>query len=117
MTDPDCLFCKILSRKIPSTVVYENDDVLGIEDINPQAPVHALMISKTHIAGVHEISPSSYPGAADRLVHAANEAARRFKIDGAGYRLVINCKKDGGQTVDHLHLHLLGGRRMTWPPG
>ncbi len=117
MTDPDCLFCKILARTIPSTVVYENDDVLGIQDVNPQAPVHALMITKNHISGVHELGSASFPGTADRLVHAANEAARRFKIDEAGYRLVINCKKNGGQTVDHLHLHLLGGRRMTWPPG
>jgi len=117
MTDIDCLFCKILARKIPSTVVYENDDVLGIQDVNPQAPVHALMITKKHISGVNDLGPASFPGTADRLVQAANEAARRFKIDKAGYRLVINCKKNGGQTVDHLHLHLLGGRRMTWPPG
>jgi histidine triad (HIT) family protein len=117
MKDPDCLFCKILDRKVPSTVVYENEDVLGIQDVNPQAPVHALMITKKHISGIHEIGAPGHSGMADSLVRAANETARRFKIDEAGYRLVINCRRDGGQTVDHLHLHLLGGRRMSWPPG
>lgn len=112
----DCLFCRIVRRQIPSAVVYETDAVLGFKDANPQAPVHVLLVPKKHLAGIQEI-PFEPPGFLDELVRAANRVAEDSKISASGYRLVINCKKDGGQTVDHLHIHLLGGRRMTWPPG
>ena len=112
----DCLFCKIVARKVPSSVVRETAEVFAIKDINPQAPVHVLCIAKTHIPRVHELTPSR-PGLMDSLVLAANQIAAESKIKDSGYRLVVNCGKEGGQTVDHLHLHLLGGRPMHWPPG
>ena len=114
MADASCLFCKIIDRKISSSVIFETEDVLGFNDIHPQAPVHALFIPKRHIADVQQLAAGD--GTVDRFVNAANQSARQMKLD-AGYRLVINCRADGGQTVDHLHLHLLGGRKMTWPPG
>ena len=113
---PDCLFCKIIDRKIPSQTVYETDKVLGFKDVNPQAPVHVLLVPKTHLEGVHEIGVE-HSGFIEPLVMAANQVAQDLGIGKSGYRLVINCKKEAGQTVDHLHLHLLGGRRMNWPPG
>ncbi|MBI4432140.1 MAG: histidine triad nucleotide-binding protein [Candidatus Omnitrophica bacterium] len=112
--EADCLFCKIIERKIPSVVVFENERVLGIKDIHPQAPTHYLFMPKRHIAGVHEATGD---GIVESLILAANHMARETRVVEGGYRLVINCKNDGGQTVDHLHLHLLGGRKMTWPPG
>ncbi len=116
MGAPDCLFCKIVDRKVPSSIVYETNDVLGFNDVNPQAPTHVLFIPKSHIAGVHEVTVSGQ-GCMEGLVLAANQVARQAGIDERGYRLVVNCKADAGQTVGHLHLHLLGGRKMTWPPG
>ncbi|MBI3252203.1 MAG: histidine triad nucleotide-binding protein [Candidatus Omnitrophica bacterium] len=116
MSEADCLFCKIADREIPSTVVYESESVLGFNDIRPQAPVHILFMPKRHISGIHEVTARNV-GEAGALLLAANEVAREKGLSEAGYRLVVNCKADGGQTVDHLHLHLLGGRRMTWPPG
>ncbi len=116
MSSPDCLFCKILEGKIPSTVVYETKEMLGFKDVHPQAPVHVLFVPRTHFESVTDLS-SAPSGTMDRLVMAANQVAREMNIHESGYRLVINCKKEGGQTVNHLHLHLLGGRRMTWPPG
>ena len=117
MTNPDdCVFCKISSRKLSSTIVYETQRVLGFKDINPQAPVHVVFIIKTHIPGVDHITSTSQ-GIMDELVAAANQVAGELHVRDSGYRLVINCKRDGGQTVDHLHLHLLGGRKMNWPPG
>lgn len=112
----DCLFCRIIDRQIPSAMVYENEDVLGFKDVNPQAPVHILFVPKKHIPGVHAIN-SSNQDSIQRLVLAATSVAREHGVEASGYRLVINCRKEGGQTVDHLHLHLLGGRKMNWPPG
>lgn len=112
----DCLFCKVANRAVPSQVVFETDDVLGFKDIHPQAPVHLLFIPKKHVTGVEAVTASG-GFSLDPLVAAANHMARESKIHASGYRIVINCKRDGGQTVDHLHLHLLGGRSMTWPPG
>lgn len=116
MPDESCLFCKIARKIIPSDVVYETGGILGFRDIHPQAPVHVLFIPKSHVSGVHEVTQKR-EGCLEGLFIAANHVAREQKIHDSGYRLVINCKKDGGQTVDHLHLHLLGGRRMSWPPG
>ena len=112
----DCLFCKVAARKIPSTIVYETDAVLGFKDVNPQAPVHLLFVPKKHVAGLHEIR-SPEDDTLTLLILAANQMAHEYQIQDSGFRLVINCNKDGGQTIDHLHLHLLGGRKMIWPPG
>jgi histidine triad (HIT) family protein len=116
MLDEACLFCKIVLRKIPAAVVHETGGVLAFNDIKPQAPVHILFVPKTHVPGVDEIGQQNAAVVGD-LVTAANQVARERGIAQTGYRLVINCKDDGGQTVGHLHLHLLGGRAMHWPPG
>jgi len=111
---PDCLFCKIASDVIPVTRVYETEAVLAFPDINPQAPVHLLIIPKRHFASLaHTPSSDEILG---QLLSAANEVAQQQHLDN-GFRIVINTGPDGGQTVNHLHLHLLGGRQMHWPPG
>ncbi|MCE5299504.1 MAG: histidine triad nucleotide-binding protein [Spirochaetia bacterium] len=112
----DCLFCKIAKKEIPSKVVHEDDKVLAFEDLNPQAPVHVLIIPKKHIPTLNDVS------AADRdHVFAMIEAAKKIAADKGlsenGYRTVFNVNRDAGQTVFHLHLHLLGGRKFIWPPG
>jgi histidine triad (HIT) family protein len=111
----DCLFCKIAAGEIPVNRVYEDDDILAFPDIHPQAPTHILVIPKAHFASLAHV------GAGDdamlgELLAAAAEVARQ-ELLGDGYRLVINTGRDGGQTVEHLHVHLLGGRHMSWPPG
>lgn len=111
-----CLFCRVVEGAIPSTRVYETGEVLGFRDIHPQAPVHVLFIPKKHIEGVHHITEANKDSITS-LIFAANQVAKELSVDQGGYRLVINCRKDGGQTVDHLHVHLLGGRAMHWPPG
>jgi len=112
----DCLFCKIIERKIPAKIIYENDKVLAFHDIGPQAPVHIVIIPKSHIERVYDLNRdnTNFWG---EMVLAANQIASDLKIKEAGYRLVVNCNKNAGQAVFHLHLHLLGGRRMGWPPG
>ena len=112
----DCLFCKIASGEIPSTVVLDRGNVFAFRDVNPLAPTHILLIPKDHVRDVSELNKSSGPLLAE-LVEAANELARAEGIDGSGYRLVANVGPDAGQTVFHLHVHLLGGRPMAWPPG
>jgi len=112
---PDCLFCKIVSKEIPAEIVYEDEDMLAIKDINPAAPVHLLIIPKTHIASLNEVSNEN----AEILGHIqllASSLAHASGISGQGYRLVNNCGKWGGQTIFHLHYHLLGGKQMGWPP-
>ncbi|MBU0651167.1 histidine triad nucleotide-binding protein [bacterium] len=111
----DCLFCKILRGQIPCDKVYEDDKVLAFNDINPQAPVHVLIIPKNHIERVTDITEEK--SCVNDLVLAANKIAREKGIDKNGFRLVFNCNKDAGQEVFHIHLHLLGGRAMHWPPG
>jgi histidine triad (HIT) family protein len=112
----DCLFCSIAAGDIPATVVYEDDVVMAFRDINPQAPTHILVIPREHIGSAAELTPAQDPTWA-RLLHVSQQLAEREDIAQGGYRLVTNVGRDGGQTVDHLHLHLLGGRAMTWPPG
>jgi histidine triad (HIT) family protein len=112
----DCLFCKIVRREIPADVVYEDGDVLAFRDINPQAPVHMLVIPKKHIATLNDLTASDGE-VVGKLVLAARDLARREGIADAGYRTLMNCNVHGGQSVFHLHLHLLGGRAMKWPPG
>jgi histidine triad (HIT) family protein len=111
-----CLFCKIIAKEIPSKVVYEDDEVLAFEDINPQAPVHVLVIPKKHFATSLEI-PEEDNALIGRLVQVANNIAKDRGAADSGFRTVINCNRDAGQTVFHVHLHLLAGRPMHWPPG
>jgi histidine triad (HIT) family protein len=112
----DCLFCKILAGEIPADVVLDRDNVLAFRDVNPQAPTHILLIPKTHVRDVTELDASSGPLLAE-LIEAANELAGSEGIAASGYRVVANVGPDAGQTVFHLHVHLLGGRPMAWPPG
>lgn len=110
----DCLFCRIAKGEIPADVVMQNDDVLVFRDISPKAPTHILVIPKKHVASLDAADDSIDLGA---LMRAAAEAARKEGLVESGYRVVLNTGAHGGQTVDHLHLHLLGGRQMSWPPG
>jgi histidine triad (HIT) family protein len=112
----DTLFARIIRREIPADVVYEDEDILAFRDIHPQAPVHVLFIPKKPLASLDDLTPSD-DLLAGRLLRAAAEYARREGLAEDGYRVVINCRGDGGQTVYHLHLHLLAGRRLAWPPG
>ena len=112
----DCLFCKIVNKEIPAKITYEDEVVLAFADVNPQAPVHLLVIPKQHIARVSELSEQTV-GLAGQLVLRANQLAEDLSISEPGYRLVFNCNSGAGQTVYHLHLHLLGGRTFRWPPG
>jgi histidine triad (HIT) family protein len=111
----DCLFCKIVAGEIPSEKVFENNDFLAFADINPQAPVHILIIPKEHIATIAEV-PEEKSLLVGGMVNVANQIAREKGLD-SGFRLVFNCQQDAGQEVFHIHLHLLGGRKFTWPPG
>jgi histidine triad (HIT) family protein len=113
MADP-CLFCRIVRREIPAKVVHETDDTLAFADIDPKAPVHVLVIPKQHIATLNDATDPAIIG---RLALVAAELARAGGYDVSGYRTVINTNADGGQTVFHIHLHLLAGRRLGWPPG
>lgn len=110
-----CLFCKIVEGSIPSKFLYEDDHCVALNDINPQAPVHFLVMPRQHVRSLAE-SGSGHQTALGHLLRAASEIARQKGL-GNGYRVVINTGPDGGQTVDHLHLHVLGGRHMAWPPG
>lgn len=112
----DTIFGKIIRREIPADIVYENDDVLAFKDLNPQAPVHVLFIPKRAIATLNDATPVDAE-LIGKLVLAAADYAKREGFDKEGYRTVINCNEHGGQTVFHLHVHLLAGRRMHWPPG
>jgi histidine triad (HIT) family protein len=112
----DCLFCAIAAGDIPSDRVHEDDDVVAFRDINPQAPTHILVIPRKHIGSAAELTPAQ-DGLWARLLHVAQQLAESEQLDERGYRLVTSVGVDGGQTVHHLHLHLLGGRALTWPPG
>jgi histidine triad (HIT) family protein len=111
-----CIFCEIAAGRVPAKVVYTGPDVTAFRDINPQAPTHILIISNRHIASLADVGPSDAALLA-RMFEIAKDLARQEGIAEEGYRIVINTGPNGGQTVPHLHLHLLGGRRMTWPPG
>ncbi len=112
----DCLFCKIAEKKIKAAVVFENDRVVAFRDISPQAPVHLLIIPRRHIATLNELDVNDRELIGD-LVLVAKRLASEADIAAEGYRLVLNCNQNGGQSVFHVHLHLMGGRAMTWPPG
>ncbi len=112
----DCLFCKIIAGEIPSAKVYENDKVYDFRDISPEAPVHVLIVPKEHISCANELTPENASIVSDIFL-AAKEIAAAEGIAEGGYRIVNNCGEDGGQTVKHLHFHMLGGRSLAWPPG
>ncbi len=112
----DCLFCKIVNKEIPADIVHEDGEMLAFKDISPKAPLHVLFIPKKHMATVNDL------GAGDaellgRMILKARDVAKENGIDESGYRIVANCNKDAGQEVFHLHIHLLGGRKFSWPPG
>lgn len=112
----DCLFCKITEGEIPSKKVYENDEILAFRDIAPQAPEHIVIIPKKHISSANEITAENSCIVA-KIFEAAAEIARELGFADSGYRIVNNCGDEGGQTVGHLHFHLLAGRNLGWPPG
>jgi histidine triad (HIT) family protein len=116
ISDPNCIFCQIIEKKIQSKIIHEDDYAVAFEDINPQAPFHSLIVPKKHIVDIHSIT------VADRelighLFFVARSIASRQGLEKRGYRMVINNGRGAGQTVFHLHLHLLSGRRFAWPPG
>ena len=112
----DCLFCKIAAGEIPSTEVYSDDEFYAFRDIHPGAPTHCLIVPRKHIARITEASPDD-AALLGRMLLRASRIAEAEGIAGSGFRLVINCNEDGGQTVFHVHLHILGGRPLAWPPG
>jgi len=110
----DCLFCKIVAKEIPADIVYEDEDIIAFKDINPQAPVHILIIPKIHINSHNDIKDFEIVA---KISAAINQIAKEQKVDQSGYRIINNCGNDGGQEVQHIHWHLLGSRQMNWPPG
>ena len=113
----DCIFCKIADHELKSDTVYEDEQVIAFRDLNPQAPVHVLIVPKRHIESVNAFETSDGEIVSHIFVEVAPKLARQLGIDESGFRLVVNTGKQGGQTVGHLHVHLLGGRDMKWPPG
>lgn len=109
-----CLFCKIVRKEIPAKIVEETDEMIAFQDVNPQAPLHVLIIPKAHVPSLNEATDAQMIG---RLSLLAAEIAKREGVSEAGYRTLINTNRDAGQTVFHVHLHLLAGRPMKWPPG
>lgn len=116
MVNDDCLFCKILGGAIPADIVYESDTAIAFRDINPQAPTHVLIIPRKHIATINDIEEEDH-SLVGSLYAAAQYIARQEGFAEQGYRAVMNCNAAAGQTVFHIHLHLLGGRALSWPPG
>lgn len=112
----ECIFCKIAKGEVPSKILHEDEEVLVFEDVEPQAPVHLLIIPREHISAVVDV-PQSQMGLFGKMIQAGMSVARKRGLEPKGYRFVMNYGKDGGQLVQHIHLHLLGGRPMEWPPG
>ena len=112
----DCLFCKIVAGQIPGAIVYQDDRVVAFKDINPQAPMHVLVVPRRHIATLNDLAPEE-DGLVGEMVRRAAALAKEHGHADRGYRTVFNCHADAGQTVFHIHLHVLGGRSFTWPPG
>ena len=111
------IFSRIINKEIPASIVFENENILAFRDINPQAPIHILIIPKIEIPKVTDINGSEHASLLGEMIDAANKIAKDLNIAEDGFRLVFNCGDNGGQEVYHLHLHLLGGRKMKWPPG
>lgn len=116
MANVDCLFCKILAGDIPAEIIYESETAIAFRDINPQAPTHVLIIPRKHIATINDIEADDH-AIVGSLYAAARHIAKDEGFSDEGYRAVMNCNEAAGQTVFHIHLHLLGGRALTWPPG
>ncbi len=114
--DNDCIFCKIIKKEIPAKVVFENEYVIAFNDINPVADIHLLVIPKKHIETLNDLENEDIP-LVGKIFMAIKELARQRGIYSNGYRVIANCNKDAGQDVFHLHFHLIGGRKLTWPPG
>jgi histidine triad (HIT) family protein len=112
----DCLFCKIINREIPASIVYEDDRVLAFNDINPQASTHVLVVPKQHVESLNALEPE-HDAIVGEVVRRAAAIARDRGISAGGFRTVFNTNRDAGQTVFHIHLHLIGGRPLAWPPG
>jgi len=112
----DCLFCKLVKGEIPAQIIYRDDLVIAFDDISPKAPHHKLIVPHKHIATLNELHPEDNE-LIGHMVLTAKKLAKNLNIDEKGYRLVLNCNEQAGQTVFHIHLHLLGGRVLTWPPG
>lgn len=112
----DCLFCSIIEKKIPAKIIYEDEHAIAFRDINPQAPTHALVIPRTHIAAIHEAEPA-HAKELGQVLLAARKVAEQEGLVESGFRLVINDGEHAGQTVHHIHVHVLGGRALGWPPG
>lgn len=112
----DCIFCKIAAGDIPADLVYQDEEVVAFRDLNPQAPTHVLVIPRQHIATLNDLDAAG-EAVVGRMYGAARQIAADEGLGDAGYRTVVNCNEAGGQTVFHIHLHLLGGRMMHWPPG
>jgi histidine triad (HIT) family protein len=111
-----CLFCNIVAKKTPAHLLFENERVVAFTDIRPVAPAHALVIPKRHVGGVHDAKPADVE-LLGQLLLAARDVAESLGLSGSGYRLVVNQGPDAGQSVSHLHCHVIGGRSMAWPPG
>jgi histidine triad (HIT) family protein len=116
MSVQDCLFCKIVDGGLPADIVYENDSLIAFRDINPKAPTHILLIPRRHVATMNDLQDGDESLVGDLFITAARIAADEGLADD-GYRVVMNCNEAAGQSVFHIHLHLMGGRAMTWPPG
>lgn len=112
----DCLFCRLLKGEIPATIVFQDDALVAFKDITPQAPMHVLVIPRQHIDTLNDLSPED-DGLVGRMIRTAASIAQEHGYAARGYRTVFNCNADAGQTVFHIHLHLLAGRKLTWPPG
>jgi len=116
MSEQDCLFCKILNGDIPADIIYESDSAIAFRDISPQAPTHVLVIPRKHVATINDLSEEDQE-IIGSLYLAAKDIARDEGISDEGYRAVMNCNEGAGQSVFHIHLHVLGGRALSWPPG
>jgi len=114
--EQDCIFCKIAAGAFDTQFVYQDEELVAFRDINPQAPVHILIIPRRHIPQIRQLQGND-DKLVGRMILTAVELAKQEQIAESGYRIVFNCGENGGQEVDHIHLHLLGGRKMTWPPG
>ena len=112
----DCLFCKIAAKQIPARIAFENERVIAFHDLFPQAPTHILIIPKAHYTTLNDV-PAAEAALVGELVTTASQLAKELDFAEPGYRVVMNCNADGGQSVYHIHLHLLAGRRLNWPPG
>lgn len=112
----DCIFCKIIKSETPANIVYQDERVIAFDDLYPKAPIHKLIIPRQHIATLNELTEQDEQ-LLGHMVYVAKQLAKELNIDEKGYRTLINCNADAGQIIFHIHLHLLGGRRMTWPPG